>query len=140
LSDEQDHLIEALRRERQAQADLAILVSQSNYDLGEVLRQFKDQATLIHGIASDVTWASQRFQTLDEILRSLQTGLKHVVDSQQASASQIAAATNRIEVAAGNFEKTVVALGQAANSLTNSTIQLAQVVSIQATGNFSQRG
>jgi chromosome segregation ATPase len=129
LSREQVSLIDALEKERSSQSELANYVSRTNYNFGQVLDQFSQAVVSINATAKDMTYAAQKFQTMEEIVRNLQMGLGDLVKAQATAAAQIQAATNRIELAAGSFEQTVRSLAQASDALSQSALSLAHNVS-----------
>ena len=120
-----------MEKERSSQSELATFVSRTNYDFGQVLDQFSQAVVSINATAKDMTYAAQKFQTMDEVVRNLQVGLGHLVDSQAASATKIQDATNRIELAASSFEQTVRSLKQASDAFAQSAFLLAQNISAQ---------
>ncbi len=82
LANAQTGLINALTREREAQTNLASVVSKAGYDLDLTLQQFRDTGVKLNGIAVDLTTIAQ---TLLPILDLMQGNLGQMTQSQGAT-------------------------------------------------------
>ncbi len=78
LAGAQTGLITALTREREAQTNLANVVSKATYDLDLTLQQVRESGVRLHGIAVDLTTIAQ---TLPPMLDLMQGNLGQAVQS-----------------------------------------------------------
>jgi len=115
LANGQTSLIASLANERQAQANLADVVSKVNYNLDLSLQQIHDSAVRLHGIAVDLTAIAQ---TLPPVLDLLRGNLGQMIQDHTDAASRIADASQRITSAAGAVEQLIQGLLPALNALT----------------------
>lgn len=136
LSREQARLITALDEERRSQNELAVHVSRANYGFEQALTHFTEAVVSINSTAKDMTYAAQKFQVLEQLLQGFETGLGRIVDMQAVSAGNIEKATNRIDVAAANFEQSVQSLRQAVDILAQSSTLVADKTATQSFAGF----
>lgn len=76
LASAQTGLINALTYEREAQTNLANLVSKATYDIDLALQQIKDSGVRLHAIAVDLTTISQVLPLLLDLIQRLEQAVQ----------------------------------------------------------------